>query len=69
VAGVAHVQTGTGIPDRVTRRWAAPRLVVACGAEVDAPDGDVLFVTAPRRPSGDDRPPAPSPAPDRPRWY
>lgn len=68
VAGIAHVQTGTGIPDRVARRWSAPRLIVACGAKVDAADGDVLYVTAPRRPEG--HPPAPAPhAPDRPRWY
>lgn len=57
VAGVAHVQTGTGIPDRVARRWPAPRLIVACGG-VGEGDGDVLFVKAPA--------PAEEEAP---RWY
>lgn len=82
VAGIAHIQTGTGIPDRVARRLPAPRLIVACGGGVEPSDGDVLFVSAPRRPEG--HPPAPTPptpptpstppappapAPDGPRWY
>lgn len=46
VAGIAHVQQGTGIPDRVSRRWPAPRLIVACG-DVEPGDGDVLFLPPP----------------------
>jgi uncharacterized iron-regulated protein len=45
VAGIAHVEQGTGIPDRVARRWPVPRLIVACG-DVEAGDGDVLFLPA-----------------------
>jgi uncharacterized iron-regulated protein len=48
VAGIAHVQTGSGVPDRVLRRWpTASRLIVACGDDVEPADGDVLFVTKP----------------------
>lgn len=71
VAGIAHVQTGTGVPDRVARRFPAPRLIVACGAGVGPADGDVLFASDPRQVEGHPPvPPAPArPAPDGPRWY
>lgn len=70
VAGIAHVQTGTGVPDRVARRFPAPRLIVACGGGVEAADGDVLFVTKSPRPEGQPSPaPEAPPAPDAPRWY
>jgi uncharacterized iron-regulated protein len=54
VAGIAHIQTGTGIPDRVARQLPAPRLIVACG-QVEPADGDVLLL--------------PGPPPPRSRWF
>lgn len=48
VAGVAHIETGAGVPDRVTRRAPLPRLVVVAdsGGEAtdDAADVVVRFV-------------------------
>lgn len=47
IAGRAHIETGTGIPDRVSRRLPLPRLVVVCGK---APDdyGDVILQPPPK---------------------
>ena len=61
VAGRAHIEGATGIPDRVSRRFPAPRLVVVCGRELDARHGDVLLHTRPAAPL----PPA-APAPPAP---
>lgn len=47
VAGRAHIESGTGIPDRVQRRVDLPRLVVVCDGSGEAEPGlgDVIFTT------------------------
>lgn len=49
VAGAAHIETGTGVPDRVTRRAPLPRLVVVADSEgaAEAADADVVVRFAP----------------------
>ena len=48
VAGRAHIETGTGIPDRVSRGLPGARLVVVCG-QVDDDWADVVLAPPPRR--------------------
>lgn len=50
VAGRAHIETGTGIPDRAHRRMPARRLIVVCDSSgKGGPElGDVVYHSPPR---------------------
>jgi uncharacterized iron-regulated protein len=47
-AGRGHIETGTGIPDRVSRSYKAARLVIVCGSETEElAEGNDLTLRSP----------------------
>jgi len=50
VAGRAHIETGTGIPDRVRRRAPGRRLVIVCSGQGGGAElGDVVYASGKKR--------------------